>query len=66
VRDGSKDIADAVCGLCWLLEKTQLTQSTGVQVVGQIPDKAKIINTSTARTSFSTSRKAYKQAKLFS
>jgi intein/homing endonuclease len=64
-RDGSKDIADAVCGLCWLLEQTNASAPGAVQVVSTIPSGARLVSTSTARTSFAASRTAYKNTKLF-
>lgn len=62
---GSKDISDAVCGLCWLLERTQLNHTGAVQVVNTMPEGLKLVTTSTARTSFTNSRKSYLKQKLF-
>jgi hypothetical protein len=61
----SKDISDAVCGLCWLLERTQLNHIGSVQVVNTMPTGLKLVTTSTARTSFTSSRKNYLKQKLF-
>lgn len=61
----SKDISDAVCGLCWLLERTQLNHTGAVQIVNTLPENLKLVTTSTARTSFTNSRKKYINKKLF-
>jgi hypothetical protein len=61
---GSKDIADVLCGLCWLLERTH-TQSSGTKVVHTTPDRLKIVRTQPLGASFNSSYRKYFQGTPF-
>jgi len=62
----SKDISDAVCGLCWLLERTQLTSSsTQVEVVSQVPEHLKRVQLGKGTNGFKSARNDYFKQKRF-
>ena len=65
-KTGSKDISDAVCGLCWLLERTQLTTTVFAEVVDQVPDRLRAVKISTNTDNrFNRGRSEYFKAKRF-
>jgi LAGLIDADG-like domain len=56
--DGSKDIADAVAGLCWLLERTA-TKASKTEVVQTVPDRLKIVRSCSTQTTFKSGYKKF-------